>query len=49
VKIPTAAIVENMSFFVCDGCGKRHEIFQGSSEAGSKRLQKMKVNRFIGD
>lgn len=36
VKIPTAAIVENMSFFVCDGCGKRHEIFQGSSEKLAK-------------
>ena len=33
VKIPTVAIVENMSFFVCDGCSKRHEIFQrGSGE-----------------
>ncbi|CAK9074215.1 unnamed protein product [Durusdinium trenchii] len=34
VKIPTVAIVENMSFFLCDGCDKRHEIFQsGSGEA----------------
>ncbi len=24
VKVPTLAVVENMSFFVCDGCGKRH-------------------------
>lgn len=25
VKVPTLAVVENMSFFVCDGCGKRHQ------------------------
>lgn len=31
VKIPTVAIVENMSFFLCDGCDKRHEIFQSGS------------------
>ena len=31
VKIPTVAIVENMSFFICDGCEKKHEIFQTGS------------------
>jgi Mrp family chromosome partitioning ATPase/DUF971 family protein len=24
VKVPTLAVVENMSYFICDGCGKRH-------------------------
>jgi ATP-binding protein involved in chromosome partitioning len=27
VNIPILGIVENMSYFVCDGCGKKHEIF----------------------
>ena len=27
VKVPILGIVENMSYFVCDGCGKRHQIF----------------------
>ncbi len=30
VNVPVLGIVENMSFFECDGCGKRHAIF-GSS------------------
>ncbi len=27
VNIPTLGLVENMSYFICDGCDKRHEIF----------------------
>lgn len=27
VNIPTLGLVENMSYFVCDGCSKKHEIF----------------------
>ncbi|MDA0577391.1 MAG: P-loop NTPase [Verrucomicrobia bacterium] len=27
MKIPTVAVVENMSYFVCDGCDKRHRLF----------------------
>ncbi|MFT5128547.1 MAG: Mrp family chromosome partitioning ATPase/DUF971 family protein [Rhodothermales bacterium] len=27
LKVPTVAVVENMSYFLCDGCDKRHEIF----------------------
>jgi ATP-binding protein involved in chromosome partitioning len=30
-KTPVLGLVENMSHFVCDGCGKNHEIF-GSSQ-----------------
>jgi ATP-binding protein involved in chromosome partitioning len=30
---PVLGIVENMSYFVCDGCGKRHEIFGHGSVA----------------
>ena len=27
LKIPILAVVENMSYFVCDGCDKKHQIF----------------------
>lgn len=35
VNIPTLGLIENMSYFVCDGCDKRHEIFAsgGAKEA----------------
>ena len=33
MKIPTIAVVENMSYFVCDKCDTRHEVFgQGSMQ-----------------
>ncbi|MES2503605.1 MAG: P-loop NTPase [Myxococcota bacterium] len=35
VNIPTFGLVENMSYFVCDGCDKRHEIF---SHGGARQL-----------
>uniref|UniRef100_A0A0G4GS43 MIP18 family-like domain-containing protein n=1 Tax=Chromera velia CCMP2878 TaxID=1169474 RepID=A0A0G4GS43_9ALVE len=28
LNIPTVGVIENMSYFVCDGCDKKHEIFQ---------------------
>ncbi|NIQ02943.1 MAG: P-loop NTPase [Nitrospinaceae bacterium] len=28
VKVPVLGVVENMSYFVCDGCDKKHNIFQ---------------------
>lgn len=45
VKIPTLAIVENMSFFECDGCGKHHEIFQRSR--GESLSAKFGISRFF--
>ncbi len=38
VNIPSLGVVENMSYFVCDGCDKRHEIFThgGAHEAANK-------------
>jgi ATP-binding protein involved in chromosome partitioning len=33
VGIQTLGVVENMSFFVCDGCGKRHDIFDSGGAA----------------
>jgi len=35
VKIPVIGVVENMSYFVCNGCSEKHELFPGS---GGKRL-----------
>ena len=34
VMIPIVGIIENMSYFICDGCGKQHEIF---SRGGARR------------
>ncbi len=30
LKIPTVAIVENMSYFICDGCEKKHFLYGNS-------------------
>lgn len=39
VDIPVLGIVENMSYFVCDGCGKRHDIFgHGGAEQEASKL-----------
>lgn len=35
VNVPVLGIVENMSYFVCDQCSKRHEIFRAG---GGKRV-----------
>jgi Mrp family chromosome partitioning ATPase/DUF971 family protein len=31
MKVPTIAVVENMSYFVCDSCDKRHDLFGGGA------------------
>ncbi len=37
VNVPVLGIVENMSWFECDGCGKRHMLFgEGGGERASK-------------
>lgn len=39
VGVPILGIVENMSYFVCDECGKRHEIFShGGAQHEAQRL-----------
>jgi ATP-binding protein involved in chromosome partitioning len=39
VNVPVLGIVENMSYFVCDECGKRHEIFRyGGGRRASEEL-----------
>ncbi|MFQ5682759.1 MAG: iron-sulfur cluster carrier protein ApbC [Candidatus Binatia bacterium] len=40
VMIPVVGIIENMSYFVCDGCGKTHEIFsRGGAERAAERFK----------
>jgi ATP-binding protein involved in chromosome partitioning len=40
VMIPIVGIIENMSYFICDGCGKRHEIFsRGGAQRAAERFQ----------
>ena len=38
VSIPVLGVIENMSYFICDGCNKRHEIFfhGGARSAAAK-------------
>lgn len=35
MKVPVLGVVETMSYFLCDGCDKRHEIFRAG---GGKRV-----------
>ena len=46
VNVPLLGIIENMSYFICDGCGKRHEIFAH----GGARAEATKLNvPFLGE
>jgi ATP-binding protein involved in chromosome partitioning len=46
VGVPILGLIENMSYFVCDGCGKRHHIFSH----GGARNEAVKLNvPFLGD
>lgn len=38
VNIPILGVIENQSYFVCDGCDKRHEIF---GKGGGKKVAEM--------
>ena len=39
IGVPILGLVENMSYFVCDECGKRHEIFaHGGAKAEAAKL-----------
>ncbi len=38
-KVPILGLIENMSYFICDDCGKRHHIFDnGGARAESAKL-----------
>ena len=45
VNIPVLGVVENESYFVCDGCDKRHEIF---GKGGGKKVAEMAEAPLIG-
>ena len=39
VNVPVLGLIENMSYFICDQCGKRHEIFgHGGARAEAQKL-----------
>jgi ATP-binding protein involved in chromosome partitioning len=39
VSVPVIGMIENMSGFICDGCGKRHDIFKtGGAQRVSRTL-----------
>jgi len=46
VKIPILGVVENMSYFICDGCDKRHEIF---THGGAKKSAERMNLKFLGE
>jgi ATP-binding protein involved in chromosome partitioning len=46
VKVPVLGIVENMSYFVCDGCGKEHDIFR---RGGGRRTAEELGVPFLGE
>tara|TARA_B100000700_G_C14806906_1_gene743290 strand:+ start:83 stop:871 length:789 start_codon:yes stop_codon:yes gene_type:complete len=46
VNVPILGIVENMSYFLCDSCNKKHEIF--SSGKVKKEAEKFNIP-FLGD
>jgi ATP-binding protein involved in chromosome partitioning len=41
VEVPILGLLENMAFFVCDGCGKRHAIF--SSGGGRRAAESLQI------
>src|SRR5262245_23297889 len=46
VNVPVLGIIENMSYFICDQCGKRHEIFRHGG--GARCAQEIGVP-FLGE
>ena len=46
VKVPVLGIIENMSYFICDKCHERHEIF---SYGGAKKESIKFSTNFLGE
>lgn len=46
LKVKILGILENMSFFICDDCGKRHDIF---SHGGARRSAEELEVPFLGE
>jgi ATP-binding protein involved in chromosome partitioning len=45
VSVPVLGVIENMSTFLCDGCGKEHHIF---SQGGGERMAASQGVPFMG-
>lgn len=43
MKVPVLGLVENMSYFVCPDCGKKHEIFGESNAASTAKAFGVKL------
>ncbi|MEK6580048.1 MAG: P-loop NTPase, partial [Bdellovibrionota bacterium] len=41
VRVPVMGVVENMSYFICDGCSKKHTLF--GSDGGKALAKKLKT------
>jgi ATP-binding protein involved in chromosome partitioning len=46
LKAPILGILENMSYFVCDECGKRHDVF---SHGGARKVAEQYEVPFLGE
>lgn len=46
LDVPVLGVIENMSYFVCNDCGKRHEIF---AHGGGRRLGERLGVPFLGE
>jgi ATP-binding protein involved in chromosome partitioning len=46
VMIPIVGMIENMSYFICDGCGKEHDIF---SRGGARRAAERFNIPYLGE
>jgi ATP-binding protein involved in chromosome partitioning len=46
LKVRILGILENMSYFVCDGCGKRHDVF---SHGGARKAAEQLRVPFLGE
>src|SRR5919198_6605978 len=46
LKAPILGILENMSYFVCDDCGKRHDVF---SHGGARKVAERLEVPFLGE
>lgn len=53
VKVPVLGIIENMSYFICDSCGKKHQIFDRdgglkvAQEYGTRLLAQLPLDESI--
>jgi len=46
VSVPVLGVIENMSYFICDNCSKKHHIFR---EGGGRRISQSLGLPFLGE